>query len=77
MKDFEPPAPLKLADALAIHAWSPHVDSQTQTLLGWAADALRRVCRENGRQTRLREIAEHETEMYRRIAYGPQKGGAS
>jgi len=74
---YPSPAPLVLAEMLSMHAWCEHLDDNTRMLCEWAADALRRVCRENARQTRLREIAEHETEMYRRIAYGPQKGGAS
>ena len=76
--DADPsPAPLVLADMLAIHAWSPHVDEATRTLCGWAADSLRLVAREAARQTAQREVAEAETDMYRRIAYGPQKGGAA
>ena len=76
--DADPsPAPLVLADMLAIHAWSPHIDSDTRTLCGWAADTIRLVTRDNHAQVARREVAEHETEMYRRIAYGPQKGGAA
>jgi hypothetical protein len=76
--DADPsPAPLVLADMLAIHAWSPHIDEATRTLCGWAADSLRLVAREAARQTAQREVAEAETDMYRRIAYGPQKGGAA
>lgn len=71
------PAPLVLADMLAIHAWSPHIDADTRTLCGWAADSLRRVAREAARQTAQREVSEAESEMYRRIAYGSQKGGAA
>lgn len=72
-----PPAPLVLADMLAMHAWSPYVDEATRTLCGWGADALRQIARENARQAALREVAEAEAEMYRRIAYGSQKGGAA
>ena len=76
--DADPaPAPLVLADMLAMHAWNPHIDEETRTLCGWAADTIRLVAREAARQTARREVAEHETEMYRRIAYGPQKGGAA
>ena len=76
--DADPsPAPLVLADMLAIHAWSPHIDDATRRLCGWAADTIRLVAREAARQTAQREVAEAETDMYRRIAYGPQKGGAA
>ena len=71
------PAPLVLADMLAMHAWSPHIDEATRRLCGWAADSLRLVTREAARQTAQREVAEAETDMYRRIAYGSQKGGAA
>lgn len=71
------PAPLVLADMLAMHAWSDHIDDHTRLLVEWAADTIRTVTRDNHAQAARREVAEHETEMYRRIAYGPQKGGAA
>ena len=71
------PAPLVLADMCAMQAWCDQIDDNTRLLLEWAADAIRLVTRDNHAQVARREVAEHETEMYRRIAYGPQKGGAA
>ena len=73
----KPPAPTVLADMCAIQAWNPHIDEHCRLLLGWAADTIRAVTRETGRHAVRAEVAEAEAEMYRRIAYGPQKGGAA
>jgi hypothetical protein len=77
MPNLDPsPAPLVLADMLAMHAWNPNLDEATRSLCSWAAETIRLVTRDNHSQVARREVAELETEMYRRIAYGPQKGGA-
>lgn len=73
----DPPAPLVLANMCATQAWNDNIDDNSRLLLEWAADTIRAVTRENGRHAVRAEVAEAETEMYRRICYGPQKGGAA
>ena len=71
------PAPTVLADMCAMQAWKDSIDDDSRLLLEWAADTIRAVTRETVRHAVRAEVAEAEAEMYRRIAYGPQKGGAA
>jgi hypothetical protein len=44
---YPPPSPLVLADMLAMHAWSDHLDDHSRKLLEWSADTIR--CRRHRR----------------------------
>ena len=72
-----PPAPLVLADMLAMHAWNNHLGQDTQKLCGWAADVIRQVVRENHRLSHRAEQVEGDNELLFHLHYGPQKGGAA
>jgi hypothetical protein len=77
VNDLPPPAPLVLADMLAMHAWNPHVDQATQRLCGWAADTIREVVRKNAQFSHDRDQAEADAAHLFTLHYGPQKGGAA
>ena len=76
-EETPPPAPLVLADMLAMHAWNPDLDQQTQRLCDWGAEVLRQVVRENHRLTHKAEQLEGDNELLFHLHYGPQKGGAA
>jgi hypothetical protein len=77
VNDLPPPAPLVLAEMLAMHAWNPHVDQATQRLCGWAADTIRLVVRKNAQLSHDRDQAEADAAHLFTLHYGPQKGGAA
>jgi hypothetical protein len=77
VNDLPPPAPLVLADMLAMHAWNPHVDQATQRLFCWAADTIREVVRKNAQLSHDRDQAEADAAHLFCLHYGPQKGGAA
>lgn len=74
---YPPPAPLVLADMLAIHCWSDHIDDHSRKLLEWAADTIRQVVRENHRLSHRAEQVEGDNELLFNLHYGQQKGGAA
>ena len=74
--DTPPPAPLVLADMLAMHAWNPHLDQATQQMCGWAADTIRLVVRQNAQLSHDRDMAEADAAHLFQLHYGPTKGGA-
>lgn len=76
-EETPPPAPLVLADMLAMHAWNPHLDQATQQICGWAADTIRCVVRMNARLSHDKEQLEGDNDLLFHLHYGPQKGGAS
>ncbi len=76
-EETPPPAPLVLADMLAMHAWNPHLDQATQQICGWAADTIRQVVRENHRLTHKAEQLEGDNALLFHMRFGPQKGGAA
>lgn len=77
VNDLPPPAPLVLADMLAIHAWSDHIDDHSRKLLEWAADTIRLVVRKNAQLSHDRDQAEADAAHLFTLHYGPQKGGAA
>ncbi|MGA1109979.1 MAG: hypothetical protein ACO3VO_00125 [Ilumatobacteraceae bacterium] len=74
---YPPPAPLVLADMLAMHAWSDHIDDHSRKLLEWAADTIRLVVRRNAQLSHDRDNAEADAAHLFALHYGPQKGGAA
>jgi len=65
-------------------AWDDATDDDSRTVLWDASDALRQLMRENhelkkrlARQALHLERAELDAEVYRRAAFGEQKGGAA
>ena len=76
-EETPPPAPLVLADMLAMHAWNPHLDQATQQICGWSADTIRNLVREAHRLTHKAEQLEGDNELLFHLHYGPQKGGAA
>jgi hypothetical protein len=74
---YPAPAPLVLADMLAMHAWSDHIDDHSRKLLEWAADTIRTVVRKNSRLSHKAEQLEGDNALLFQLHYGPQKGGAS
>jgi hypothetical protein len=77
VNDLPPPAPLVLADMLAIHAWSDHIDDHSRKLLEWAADTIRLVVRKNAQLSHDRDQAEADAAHLFTLHYGQQKGGAA
>jgi len=77
LEETPPPAPLVLADMLAMHAWNPHLDQATQQICGWAADTIREVVRKNAQLSHDRDQAEADAAHLFTLHYGPQKGGAA
>lgn len=73
---YPPPAPLMLADMLAVHAWSDQLDDHSRKLLEWAADTIRLVVRRNAQLSHDRDQAEADAAHLFTLHYGPQKGGA-
>jgi hypothetical protein len=71
------PAPCILADQLAMHSWSEHIDDQTRMLLEWGADTIRALIVLNNKLSNRAEHLEAEAATYAAILYGPQKGGAA
>jgi hypothetical protein len=74
---YPAPAPLVLADMLAVHAWSDHIDDHSRKLLEWAADTIRLVVRKNAQFSHDRDQAEADAAHLFTLHYGPQKGGAA
>jgi hypothetical protein len=74
---YPPPAPLVLADMLAVHAWSDYIDDHSRKLLEWAADTIREVVRKNAQLSHDRDQAEADAAHLFALHYGPQKGGAA
>ena len=74
---YPAPAPLVLAEMLAMHCWANHIDDHTRMLCEWAADTLREVVRENHRLSHKSEQLEGDNALLFQLHYGPQKGGAA
>ena len=77
VNDTPPPAPLVLANMLAMHAWNPHLDEATRRLCGWAADTVRQLCRDKAQLAHDRDQAEADAAHLFQLHYGGQKGGAA
>jgi hypothetical protein len=73
---YPAPAPLVLADMLAVHCWSEHLDDHTRKLVEWAADTIRLVVRQNAQLSHDRDMAEADAAHLFQLHYGPTKGGA-
>jgi hypothetical protein len=73
---YPAPAPLVLADMLAVHAWSEHLDDHSRKLVEWAADTIRQVVRHNAQLSHDRDTAEADAAHLFHLHYGPTKGGA-
>jgi hypothetical protein len=73
---YPAPAPLVLADMLAVHAWSEHLDDHSRKLVEWAADTIRQVVRHNAQLSHDRDTAEADAAHLFQLHYGPTKGGA-
>ena len=71
------PAPCILADQLAMHSWSEHIDDQTRMLLEWGADTIRALIVLNNKLSNRAEHLEAEVETYAALLYGPERGGAA
>ena len=71
------PAPLVLANMLAMHAWANHLDDHTRRLCEWAADTIRQVARANTHLSHRAEQLEGDAELLFHQLYGRQKGGAA
>lgn len=77
LEDRQPaPAPLVLADMLAMHSWNPHLDQATQQICGWAADVIREVVNKNTQLSHQNEQLEGDNDLLFHMHYG-QKGGAA
>jgi hypothetical protein len=76
-EETPPPAPLVLADMLAMHAWSPHLDQATKQMCGWAADTIREVVREKHVLSHRAEQLEGDNALLFHMRFGSQKGGAA
>ena len=74
---YPSPAPLVLADMLAMHAWADHLDDHTRRLCEWAADTIRQVARANTHLSHRAEQLEGDAELLFHQLYGRQKGGAA
>ena len=77
VNDTPPPAPLVLANMLAVHAWNPQLDEATRRLCGWAAETVRGLCAKNAQLAHDRDQAEADAAHLFHLHYGPQKGGAA
>jgi len=77
VNDTPPPAPLVLANMLAMHAWNPHLDEATRRLCGWAADTVRGLCAKNNQLAHDRDQAEGDAALLFQQLYGRQRGGAA
>jgi hypothetical protein len=77
VNDLPAPAPLVLADMLAVHCWSDHIDDHSRKLMEWAADTIRLVVRKNAQLSHDRDQAEADAAHLFCLHYGPQKGGAA
>ena len=75
--DQPAPAPLVLADMLAMHAWADHLDDNTRRLCEWAADTIRQVATANTHLSHRAEQLEGDAELLFHQLYGRQKGGAA
>lgn len=76
-EETPPPAPLVLADMLAMHAWDPDLDEITQKLCGWSADTIRPLVQEIHRLRHKLEQLEGDNALLFHLHYGPQQGGAA
>lgn len=74
---YPAPAPLVLADMLAMHCWSDYVDDHSRKLMEWAADTIRQVVRKNASLSHENEQLEGDNELLFHLHYGQQKGGAA
>jgi len=74
---YPAPAPLVLADMLAMHACADHLDDHTRKLCEWAADTIRQVTRHNTHLSHRAEQLEGDAELLFHQLYGRQKGGAA
>ena len=74
---YPPPAPLVLANMLAMHAWSNHLDDHSRLLLEWAADTVRGLCAKNAQLAHDRDQAEADADHLFQLHYGGQRGGAA
>ena len=71
------PAPLVLANMLAMHAWANHLDDHSRRLVEWAADTVRCLCAKNAQLAHDRDQAEADAAHLFQLHFGPQKGGAA
>jgi hypothetical protein len=71
------PAPSVLAQMLMIQAWSDRVDDDTRRFHEWSAECITMLLERCVLLAKLREQYEAEAELLRKVAYGPQKGGAA
>jgi hypothetical protein len=71
------PAPLVLAEMLAVHCWSDHLDDHSRKLLEWAKDTVRELARKNAQLSHDRDQAEADAAHLFQLHFGPQKGGAA
>ena len=74
---YPAPAPLVLADMMAMHCWANHLDDHTRLLCEWAADTIRQVARANTHLSHRAEQLEGDAELLFHQLYGRQKGGAA
>ena len=74
---YPAPAPLVLADMLALHCWADHIDDESRKLLEWAADTIRQTVRDNHRLSHQVEQLEGDNALLFQLHYGPQQGGAA
>jgi hypothetical protein len=71
------PAPLVLANMLAMHSWANHLDDHSRMLLEWAADTVRELCAKNTQLSHENEQLEGDNDLLFHLHYGPQQGGAA
>jgi hypothetical protein len=71
------PAPLVLANMLAMHAWADHLDDYTRCLVEWAADTVRDLAKQKMQLAHDRDQAEGDAALLFQQLYGRQKGGAA
>ena len=74
---YPAPAPLVLADMLAIHAWDDHLDDHTRCLVEWAADTVRDLAKQKMQLAHDRDQAEGDAALLFQQLYGRQRGGAA
>ena len=71
------PAPLVLANMLAMHSWANHLDDHSRMLLEWGADTIRELCAANNQLRHDRDQAEADAAHLFQLHYGGQQGGAA
>lgn len=74
---YPAPAPLVLADMMAMHCWANHLDDYTRLLCEWAPDTIRQLVRDNHRLSHKAEQLEGDNALLFHLHYGNQKGGAA